>query len=159
VGASATPKKRLRTHCALAGRNTSLSARWVYGLLEKKATPILMVLTRPTLEWEATERGFIERLREEGCDLLNATAGGTGCWGLIPGAATRTKRSITLKKRYADDPEQMAVRRSLCRSAARSDNSRLAASTRMKGIWSDPVKAEEMRKRMRGAKKRKAEQC
>lgn len=160
VGATSTPlAKRLALHQVLSvGLNTRCSA-WIRDLASRGLKPRIHAVYRDELFWELVEAATIRLLREHGADLLNMTAGGMGCHGCIPDERTRAKRSRTLKAHYAADPKAMAERQEYARVAARSPNSRRAASERMKKIWSDPKLSAEMRARMVGSRARKNEAC
>lgn len=158
VGATTYPylNSRLKVHTAMCGKNSSPCALWIRGLQDRGLKPIIEAVRQTGDDWQADERAAIAEFRAAGHDLLNVALGGMGCHGVIPDEATRAKRSKTLKDYYANDPVAMEERRELMRRAARSDAARVAASNRMRGIWSDPEKAEAMRARMKGAKARKA---
>lgn len=157
VGAtSSSLAKRLANHIGQARFLKHKCARWVKALLGKGLRPCIVHLVGPTQHWVFHEKRFIEIYRADGKRLLNMTAGGLGAAECFPSAETRDKRSKTLKKRYADDPAQMAVRQALMIQAARSPAARRAASKRMTAIWADPKLAAAMRARMKGSKIRKA---
>lgn len=160
IGATATSlSRRLSVHVSTAYKSTSAVALWIRFLLSAGLRPRIVALSLPTPEWEQAEALHIRARRRAGARLLNMTEGGMGARGCYPSAITRSKRSATLKSRYAEDPAQLVVRQELARSAGRSPKAREAASKRMGGIWSDPGKAEDMRRRMVGAKARKATRC
>jgi hypothetical protein len=151
--------KRLALHLAMMNKNTSKCAAWLRGLAARGLRPTIQQVTKPVEHWERAETRYISLYRAQGKHLLNMTDGGRGQRNCFPDAATRAKRSSTLKARYASDPTQMAKRQELMRCAARHPNARAAASARMTRIWSNPKLAAEMRTRMKGAKARKAAQC
>jgi hypothetical protein len=127
--------RRCATHRAMCRKTKSPVAVWVASLLDAGVRPSIRRVFGPTEEWEQAERDAITAHREAGCELLNVTAGGMGCHGLIPSKETRAKRSATLKARYANDPQQMAERQELARKAGRSEAARKAASDRMTAKW------------------------
>ena len=81
--------------------------RWISGLLEVGCEPsILLLESVPQHHWEQAEQSWIQRLRDEGCDLLNATAGGDGLVSYRHRDDTRQKQSEAAKARYRDSSER-----------------------------------------------------
>lgn len=170
---------RLACHLseAKSGQGKSHRANWISSLLARDRKPIAehWCDVDPARSWQDVEVEVIASLRVAGFRLVNGTIGGDGTtgrdwrpseeWRRNMGAAqlgkkateaTKLKRSQSLKRLYASDPDAMRRRQDLCRAASRSEAARLAGSKRMTSIWSDPVKAAEMSQRMRGARARKA---
>lgn len=167
---------RLKVHIAMAIKGaTSKVAAWIRRLHEQGLHPTIQLLEGWTYAWEAAETRCIATYRQAGAKLLNMADGGMGPWGCKPSDATRSKRSVTLKARYANDPAQMAARQQFARDAARSPQSRAAASARMKRLWADPEFVARMRAstsermkrtwtaeksaKLQDARKKKAAQC
>lgn len=169
--------RRLYEHIYNARHHRSHNYNWIRALDKRGLRPTISILERIEAggDWQAAERKWIAYFRSLGVSLLNGTDGGEGVsgpackpsaetrarmsaahLGVRPTEAARKKRSDSLRRFYSD-PAQMARRRALGAQAGKSHGSRRAASNRMKAIWSDPVRAEEMRMRMRGAKRRKRE--
>lgn len=160
VGAtSQSMAKRRALHVTLSAKGTSKCAKWVRSLLAKGLKPDIRQVASLSEEWERVERAYIAMFRSMGKPLLNMADGGAGVGGCRPSTASRTKRSSTLKARYATDAVRMAERQEMARKAARSPEGRAASSARMKAIWADPQRTAEMRDRMKGAKARKAVAC
>lgn len=156
VGATSDPLwKRLALHVTLSRDSTTKCAAWIRDVVACGGRPTIDQVMSATESWERAETETIALLRSEGADLLNMTAGGMGCTDCLPSDEARAKRSATLKKHYAGDPEKMLVRQQMARDAARSPNGRRAASERMKALWADPVRSAEVRARISNTMKAK----
>lgn len=127
--------RRCATHRAMSKKTTTPVAGWIRELMALGLRPQIRPFGDPTDAWEGAERQAILHFRGQGADLLNVADGGMGCHGVIPSSTTRTKRSATLKARYANDPAQMAARQELARCAGRSEAARRSASERMTAKW------------------------
>ena len=127
--------RRCATHRAMCRKLSTPVAAWIAPLLDAGVRPLIRCVAGPTEQWAQAERDAIAAHREAGCDLLNVALGGIGCYGVIPSEKSRSKRSATLRARYAADPQQMAERQRLARAAGQSEASRQAASQRMTAKW------------------------
>jgi hypothetical protein len=157
---SADLRQRLSVHispAALDQRIQNPRVAWLRSLLRKGLKPIIEAVETvpPNESWQDAEIRTIAMFRSMGESLTNSTDGGLGVRGCYPSEQTRKKRSLTLKERYAKNPDQMERRQEMARNAGRGDASRDVASKRMAAIWADPALAEQMRARMRGARSRK----
>lgn len=112
VGKSDRPVFRAAAHIrrAKAGKeNHTRKSRWISALLALGLEPILQVVSEvPREDWKSAERGYIQRLQENGWDLVNGTEGGDG--GALTGEALKSmseaqrgkKQSLeTIQKRVA----------------------------------------------------------
>lgn len=154
-------------------KHQSHRARWVRALRKQGLKPIIREYRKVEdgERWQDAEMQAVSHFKAMGARLVNGTAGGDGTtdreWrpnadqrakmsafrmGMRPTEETRKKRSESLKRFY-EDPEKMKARQDMARAASRSAAGREAASARMKAIWADPVRREEMRSRMMGVKK------
>jgi predicted GIY-YIG superfamily endonuclease len=155
-------------------RHQSHRVRWLRSLREQGLKPAIRKYrdVEEGERWQDAEIAAVAHFKKLGARLVNGTVGGDGTtgreWrpnaeqrakmadfrtGMRPTDEDRRKRSASLKKFY-EDPVQMAKRKALGSAAGKSAGSRSAASARMKAIWADPVRAAEMRTRMRGLKKK-----
>lgn len=77
VGKSDNPKKRLACH--LRCRERCYRTNWIKTIAERGLSPLLEIIDEvPVTEWQAWEVAYIEFFRDEGCLLVNGTAGGDG---------------------------------------------------------------------------------
>lgn len=76
VGITKQPKRRLGGHLreARAGGRARRSA-WVRSLLTRGVKPTFEIVEW-TSDWDEAERRWVRQCKADGCDLVNATAGG-----------------------------------------------------------------------------------
>jgi hypothetical protein len=120
---------RLRYHIRDAQRRRHSLRRftWILGLLDEGLSPEISLLETVSIDWQAAEKRWIRQLRSEGCNLLNSTAGGDGCDGMVHSAETKAAMSESAKKRYKD-PE-----------------ARRRTGEAVRAAFQDPVKREKLR--------------
>ena len=82
VGVANDPTVRWRAHCydALNRRAITPKANWIRSLYAGAASPLLTIrcVVEGKAEAKRIEMALIARLRENGCRIKNATAGGDG---------------------------------------------------------------------------------
>lgn len=96
-------KRRLAEHISdvRRGRVWIPRHKWILSLLQDGLCPeIIEIETLPTEGWREAEMFWIECLRSQGCDLLNATAGGDGLTSYRHREDTKQKQSEAAKRRY-----------------------------------------------------------
>lgn len=113
VGKSATGLKRPRVHKSRSRdpSNKTHVANWIRELtalgLDYEIV-VLEYLPNNTAFREAEPR-WIAKLRAEGYDLTNGTAGGDGIWGHRHSVETRKKMSVTRKGRVFSEEHKQAL--------------------------------------------------
>ena len=111
VGWTMNPARRLRAHCASAERTQSHKGHWLRSLLAAGLRPTMSIVEDGEGDgWQIAERKWIAHYRSAGARLTNATNGGDGALGCIPGAAVRAKMSSAHKGRK-QTPESIAKTR------------------------------------------------
>lgn len=110
IGKSANPAARLRAHMADARlKNWTHKTHWINSLHEK---PELTVLEWCDSEVAASEceRRWIQRHRDAGANLTNATDGGEGQPGLRHTAETKSRMSIANSGRVVTEETRAKIR-------------------------------------------------
>lgn len=93
VGKSDDPKKRFYRHLKDGRIENYHRASWIKSLALRGLRPVLSILDEVLkTEWPSLECAYIEFFREQGCDLVNATAGGEA-------GPSRAGRKSTLETR------------------------------------------------------------
>lgn len=88
IGKADNPFARFRRH--LKDKNDTHKTRWIKNLAELGYSPKLKVLASvPFNDWQEHERKWIEKFKNDGCNLTNSTDGGKG--PLMPNEETREK--------------------------------------------------------------------
>ena len=93
-----SPDKRIREHIdeAIRTENNSSRAQWIRELILENQVPSFCILeVVPFDRWQEREQHWIQRFP----NLLNATAGGLGCFGLKMSAASTNKMRASAKGR------------------------------------------------------------
>jgi group I intron endonuclease len=79
VGKSDNPTRRLKVHLAICQTKKLHIAHWLRSLKIRGLIPEIKILQEVTSEtWQEAERCWINRLRDQGCNLTNIAQGGIG---------------------------------------------------------------------------------
>lgn len=118
---------RLRAHISdvKRGRTYIPRHRWIADLLLSGREPIIQQIDSVSPDrWEAAEQFWIAHYRNQGCKLLNATAGGDGLHSYKHSELTRRKQSAAAVRRYASVEERRKTGNSV-RLAFRNPETRM----------------------------------
>ena len=97
VGWTTNLKSRLKWHISDAKTRAGKQHKrhWVKSLLNKNLKPLMDTIETGIGDgWQEIEKRWIKHYRDDGCSLVNATAGGEGVVGFIPSPEWRRKQSI-----------------------------------------------------------------
>lgn len=133
VGWTFNTHKRLNAHISNAKRTKSHKAYWIKSLLDIKERPLLKIIETGNGDgWQQAERQWISHYRFLGAPLTNATDGGDGTPGFIPGEETRKKMSLAHAGRK-QSPESIAKTRAALLGRKQSPEHVAALSAARKG--------------------------
>ncbi len=124
IGKTDDPHRRWRRHKTEQGQTPR--HKWLQTLQELGLEPILEIIEElPASKWAERERFWIAKYLDQGCNLVNLTAGGNGASGLSPSPETRAAISVSVKKEWEANPRTISEehRKALsegCRRAPRT---------------------------------------
>lgn len=156
---TATLRKRLRAHLndVKRGRVYIPRHKWMSELITAGLEPDGVEIEQDADDWREAEQFWIALLRAQGCDLLNATAGGDGLVSYRHTEETRRKQSESAKRRYLNPQERErtgeAVRRGFESEEARAN---LRAARKLVSPETQRANAERLIAYARSAKGRAA---
>lgn len=75
VGITTQPEHRLSRHVREARARKTHRHNWIMSLIDRGALPTLEVVEWAP-DWDEAERRWVEKLKAEGCDLVNGNDGG-----------------------------------------------------------------------------------
>lgn len=102
VGKSINPKERYRKHLFYSLYPRTHAECWVKSLVIKNLLPTMeIVACVQEGEWENTEREFILKYKNQGCDLTNIAEGGNGNKLLYAPIEVRERWLAKLRETYA----------------------------------------------------------
>jgi hypothetical protein len=88
VGITKYPRRRYLQHCRVSPNPGCHREKWLNELLLNGALPAMQIVEW-TSDWDEAEKRWIHDLREQGCALVNGTAGGRVNVGLVLGPASQ----------------------------------------------------------------------
>lgn len=134
VGWSFQPKRRLLSHINNSRKMRTHRDRWIASLLARGERPQLEIVETGYNPggWNTAEMKWIATHRERGARLTNATDGGEGTTGFIPGPETRAKMSAAQRGRV-HTPERNAKLSASLRGRKQSPEHIAALSAVRKG--------------------------
>lgn len=143
VGKSIRPAQRLQNH--MNERSNCHRSHWLQSLKRQGKMPILSIIEeiRGEWPWQESERFWISRLRSQGANLVNNTAGGDGVCGLPP--ETRAKMRLTWLGRK-HKPESLLKLSAVRKGKRHSPETREKRSISLKAVphteeWNTKVSA------------------
>lgn len=129
--------KRLMQHVSDARRRKFEGLprfRWIRKLSDIGLSPDIRLLTVSSSDrWREDEQCHIAKAKSDGCNLLNATAGGDGIHGHKHSEETKRKQSESAFKRFSDPDSRKRLSECVKRGMATEDaRAKLRANARKK---------------------------
>lgn len=139
VGKCKNLASRLRAHLSKArlGQTKGHCANWLRSLLANCLLPTIVILVelQDCDDWQAAEISAIRAYREAGSPLTNSTSGGDGLHDLSPDAVARRGAA---RKRYLQDPENLAKHIQMCRETWANPETVAKSVASLRSFWSNP---------------------
>lgn len=134
------PNRRFQHHVntAKSGRSHTHCGNWLRSLLSIGVNPLFRIVeTGVGAGWSEAEKRWIAKFKKEGVPLTNHTDGGEGHTGYQHSAATRAKRSASMKETLRDPAVKARMSLGLHIANAHPET-KARHSLAQKQVWTDP---------------------